>query len=164
MLGLPGQVILAHRDAPIGFTAEAPFLPELVGRTLAGVGSLDGRRVCADAAFLSRSNCEAIALAGGVPRIFPKRNSTFMSFGSAAWAPMLSLFLGDTQGWLRDYHQRSLSETGWSTFKRMSPRPLRTRLAVRRPSERKARFLVYNLVRLASLHRQRALLAPLLAN
>ena len=77
---------------------------------------------------------------------------------------MLGGFLGDTQAWLREYHQRSLSETGWSTFKRLFPRPLRTRLVTRRPCERRTRFLVYNLVRLTRLNRQHLLNHPLPTN
>ncbi len=45
----------------------------------------------ADAAFLSRENCNAIGDAGATPRIFPKDNVTLRAHGSGAWRKMLGV-------------------------------------------------------------------------
>ena len=152
MLTVPHQIITAHTSLRAGFENESPLLEPLLDQTRQHHPYLG--IVSADAAFLSRKNCTLIENAGGIPRIAPKKNVTvFKRIGSDAWIHMLMDLIADPQAWLRDYHQRSLSETGWSTHKRRHPRPLRRRIPYRRVSEKHARFTVDNLVRLAYLSR-----------
>ncbi|MDG7041872.1 MAG: transposase [Nitrososphaerota archaeon] len=104
-----------------------------------------------DAAYPSRRNCSLIASHGAVPRLFPRKNSTFNSKGSSAWRTMLEEFLNDTQKWLELYHERSKMETINSTTKRIMPAPVRKRLVMRKATEIAARICVYNLRQLVYL-------------
>lgn len=106
----------------------------------------------ADAAFLSRENCDLVTEAGATPRIVPKRNVTLNPGGSKAWGDMLDAFLDHTQERLHEYHPRSGSECHWSRDKARHG-PLRRRLDRRRGLERHARFTEGNLARLALLRR-----------
>jgi transposase len=128
--------------------SECPVLPDLLPAAGA-FPSLDA--VSADGLFLSRDNVDAIASLGAKPRILPKRNVSFKRKGSDAWFHMLWELLEDPQAWLREYHPRSLAETGYSTFKRDFPKPLRRRLKRRRDTEALVRFCDYNLKRLCYL-------------
>ncbi len=105
----------------------------------------------ADAAFLSRENCNAIGDAGATPRIFPKDNVTLRAHGSGAWRKMLMEFVNDTQRWLESYHHRSIMETINSTMKRTQPYPVRKRLVMRKATEILARIGVYNIRQLVYL-------------
>lgn len=158
LLALPHQLVAAHITLRVGFTAESPALEPLVEKALRYRDALPGP-FTGDAAFLSRRNCDVVAAAGGVPRFFPKRGITFKRLGSDAWVQMLGDFLRDPQAWLRQYHQRSLSETGWSTDKRRHG-PLRRRVARCREAEKHARFTVGNLTRLGYLRRLGRLALP----
>lgn len=151
MLTVPHMIVTAHVKRIVGFENESPTLKPLIETTVAHHGRLDGF-VTADAAFLSRANCDLIEKAGATPRIFPKRNATLNPGGSKAWRAMLDHFLDHTQDFLHEYHPRSLSEAHWSRDKTRHG-PLRRRIDRRRGLERHARFIEGNLARLAVLRR-----------
>jgi transposase len=109
--------------------------------------------VSADAGYLSRQNCSFIvnklsALAG----IFPKKDSVLNARGCRAWRHMMFDFTYETRKWLRDYHIRSISETGNSVLKSRFPRPLLKRLDCRRGVESFSKICCYNLRRLIYIH------------
>ncbi len=153
MLTVPHLMIAAHVPLAVGFDNECPTLKPLLEATVKRHGALNGAIVTGDAAFLSRDNCTLIEDYGGVPRIFPKRGVTLAPQGHRAWTRMLTTFLENPQGWLRDYHARSTSECGWNRDKHRNPRPLRRRLHRRRGTEKHLRFTTNNLTRLAYLRR-----------
>jgi transposase len=124
---------------------ESPYFPRVV-QDLSGYPNLEF--VVGDSAFLSRGNCTLVASLGAEPRFFPKAHTTFKRFGSDAHVRMLWRFVEDLQGWLREYHPRSLAESGFSALKRRDPRPLRRRLKDRKALEVEARFFAANLRRL----------------
>ena len=64
-------------------------------------------------------NASAIAAVGAIPLLYPKKNVTLKAKGHPAWKYMLYQFIKDTQSWLRQYHQRSISESVNSAFHRM---------------------------------------------
>ena len=103
----------------------------------------------ADAAFISRENCSAIASSGALPRIFPKKDISH--WGPDAWMEMLEEFVFDTQTWLEKYHRRSIVETVNSTLKGAMPSPVREKLIVRKATEIAARICIYNIRRLVYL-------------
>lgn len=128
---------------------ESPYFEPLLAETAALYERID--LVPADSAYLSRRNCDLVASVGAMPRFYPKQNITLKRKGSKKWAEMLLGFIGDPQGWLRDYHTRSICETAYSTFKRDFPIPLRRRIRLRRKLEAFARACDYNLKRLCYL-------------
>lgn len=128
---------------------ESPYLETLLSETATHYQRID--LVTADAAYLSRDNCDLIAQAGAIPRIYPKQGLTLKKKGSKAWTEMLLAFIDDPQAWLREYHRRSISETANSTLKRDYPNPLRKRIKLRRKQEAFTRTCDYNLKRLCYL-------------
>ncbi|MFQ6127384.1 MAG: transposase [Thermoplasmata archaeon] len=127
---------------------ESPMLPSMMEDSK-GYSFLEV--VSGDAGFLSRENCTAIEDLGAAPRLFPKRGITLKRKGSDAWIHMLHSFIRDTQEWLREYHSRSIAESGYSIFKRDFPLPLRRRLRWRRRTEAFTRACCHNLKRLCYL-------------
>lgn len=128
---------------------ESPYLEEAVSRVSSLYDSID--IWSADAGYISRINVTAIEDAGGIPRIYPKKDDTFKAKGSPAWKKMHYALINDPQRWLREYHQRSISETVNSTYLRMFPKPLSRIIRRRRFYEGFARICVYNLKRLLYL-------------
>lgn len=104
-----------------------------------------------DAAFLSHLNCSLVSSLGAQPRFMPKSSCTFKRGGSDSYVHMLWRFVEDTQEWLREYHPRSIAESGFSAEKRRDPRPVRRRLKDRKVTEIKARFCRENMRRLCYL-------------
>lgn len=104
-----------------------------------------------DAAFLSRKNASLVSALGAIPRFYPKKNVTCRAYGSPAWRKMLHQLINDPQAWLRDYHQRSMSESVNSAFKRMFEKKLTRRIRSRRITESEARSCDYNIKRFSYL-------------
>ena len=104
-------------------------------------------KVVGDAAYLSRPNCDLVEGLGATPYFFPKRGLSFKRLGSDAWIHMLGAFLQDPQGWLHEYHPRSLVECFNRVWKHDFPTPLARRLDGRRATEVLARGIDYNLKR-----------------
>lgn len=111
----------------------------------------DTHLVLADAGFLSRRNCGLVDSIGAQPRIMPRRDSTFKRKGGDAYIRMMQGFVRDTQGWLGEYHMRSVAESGYSAEKRANPNPVRRRIHGRKQTEIVARFCNENLRRLCYL-------------
>jgi len=128
---------------------ENPYFPSLLQQTLEAYDQVS--TITADPAYLSRDNCTLITQADATPRIYPKEEITLNSKGSSGWTEMLLNFIDDPQEWLREYHHRSIVETGFSTLKRDYPKPLRKRLDPRRKQEAFTRACGYNLKRLCYL-------------
>ena len=128
---------------------ESPYLKPLLNQIAELYAEI--AVLCADAAFISRENCNEVARHGAVPRIFPRENVTPWARGSQAWRKMLTEFVTDTQRWLSEYHPRSIMETINSTIKRTQPCPVRKRLVMRKSTEILAKICVYNIRQLVYL-------------
>jgi len=140
---------------------ESPFFEPLLEETADRYEQVE--LVSADAAYLSRDNCDLVEEYGGVPRIFPKKGSTLRRRGSWAWSEMLSDFVEDPKEWLREYHTRSNVESGFSAFKRDFLAPLRKCIGRRRKTEAFARACDYNLKRACYVRRREGLTASWMA-
>ena len=149
MVGCTYKVISAFEQAVNPGDHESPYFSPLLAETCSSYDRID--LVPGDSAYLSRDNCDHVARVGGVPRFYPKQGLTLKRRGSKAWREMLFGFIDDPQGWLREYHPRSISESAFSVFKRDFPVPLRKRLRLRRKQEVFARVCDYNLKRLCYL-------------
>ncbi len=116
---------------------ESPYFESLLEETAERYAQID--IVSADAAYLSRENCDLVEEKGGMPRIYPRKGTTLKRKGSWAWTEMLLDFMDDPHKWLREYHIRSNAESGFSAFKRNFLAPLRKCIGRRRKTEAFAR-------------------------
>lgn len=129
---------------------ESPYMEGLVIETSKRYNRMDF--VYGDAAFLSRDNCDIIESVGARPRIYPKENTTINAKGSPAWKRMLLSLVKYPQQWLAEYHNRSISESVNSSWKRRFRKPLNRLIACRRKFEVYARACVHNIRRLSYLY------------
>jgi len=127
------------------YAAESPYLESSLENVMQIYSSVD--MMTGDWAFLSRENTSAIAFAGAIPLLYPRKNVTLRAKGHPAWKHMLYQFLEDTQTWLRQYHQRSISESVNSAFHRMFSRKLTRRARSRRRTETLVRICDFNIKR-----------------
>lgn len=148
MIGLSTKMFTSFDIAGPG--SECRYLPALLKETSERYGRIEA--VVADAEFLSRENCSAIADVGAVPYIFPKVGITLNQGGSVAWKRMLLSLIDDPQEWLEEYHKRSIDETVNSVWKRKYTRPLSREIKDRRKVEVFARVVCFNIRRLSYLH------------
>ena len=101
-----------------------------------------------DGIYANRPTCRTVSEAGVEPVFLPARNVTFKKKKVSAWVKMLERFVTDPQDFLRAYHGRSISETGFSMEKRAFPKPILKRLPVRKETESFLRGLCHNVKRL----------------
>ncbi|MGI0053478.1 MAG: hypothetical protein ACRECR_04365 [Thermoplasmata archaeon] len=73
------------------------------------------------------------------------------SRGVSGWRPSYWGLIVNPQGWLADYHMRSVSEVVWGAITIRQPRKILKRLGVRQETEATLRAVTYNLRRLAYL-------------
>jgi len=88
---------------------DAPTLPALWKQTM----EIHGKYIQTaqfDSGFISRENVGIVA-EYATPYFFPKRNLTLKPKGVPAWRDMLWQCVTNTQEWLRNYHERSNSES-----------------------------------------------------
>ena len=76
---------------------------------------------------------------------------TFKSKGSLGWYDMLYSLWEDPQGWLEEYHMRSISETVNSMVKCRFGAPLRKRLESRKETETRLKLVGHNIRRVGYL-------------
>jgi transposase len=148
-VGTTFKIIASFARTRSPFSNESPYLRPLLDQVVELYAMV--AKVSVDSGLLSRENCTLIEKAGALPRMFPKKNSSIKTKGSAAWRKMMLEFIEDTQAWLREYHSRSIVETVNSTLKRLFVVPLRKRLVERKATELLARIVVYNIRQLVYL-------------
>jgi len=123
-----------------GTRHDSPILKRLLNPIPKGSGD-----ACLDPAYLSRRNCNLIAMKGRTPIIKPKRNTTIRKRGSQPWRDMITLWLEDKQKFLTRYHQRSKAESVYSSLKRCYGNHLSSRKAKAQRRELHLRTLSYNI-------------------
>jgi transposase len=149
MVGCGNKLFSAVQLAGKSVDNESPYFGPLLSETARSYERVDC--VLGDGAFGSRQNCSLVADAGGVPRLYPRKNVTLRMFGSVAWQQMLVDLVEHPQDWLREYHSRSIVESAFSVLKRDYPNPLRRKVPFRRRQEAFIRVCNYNLKRLCYL-------------
>ena len=95
-----------------------------------------------DAGFVDRKLTRKISEFGMKPFIFPKKNLK-LNWGMSWQLMYLDLFF-ETQKWLREYHQRSHTESFHSSFKRRN-KPLLKHNPISRLTQLTARIIIHNL-------------------
>ena len=101
-----------------------------------------GKSLCLDAGFIDRKLTREIAELGIQPFIFPKKNLDLN--GSVHWKKMFLELFYDTQNWLKEYHQRSHTESFHSSFKRKN-KPLMKFNSLSKLVQLTARIIIHNL-------------------
>jgi len=82
------------------------------------IKEVEGNSLRLDAGFVDRELVKLLGQIGLKPYIFPKKNLTLNSRGNKEWTRMYLELLNDVQNWLKEYHQRSHTESFHSAFKR----------------------------------------------
>jgi len=103
--------------------------------------------LCADSAYLSRRNCDLIAMNGRTPYIKPKKNTQVKARGSQTWRSMIKLYREDRKIFDRHYHQRSLVESVYSVLKTVFGNHLTSRRRKAQRRELMCRVIAYNIDR-----------------
>ncbi len=109
------------------------------------------RLITGDGLYANRPTCSKVGSAGVRPVFLPASNVTMKKKGVTEWVHMLTSLADAPQEYLRDYHQRSISETGFSMDARAFPAPIRKRLRHRKETASSLRFLCHNVKRLSYL-------------
>jgi len=106
------------------------------------IEDVKGNSLRLDAGFVDRELTSKIAELGMKPLIFPKKNVDIN--GRIAWRAMYLELFYETQEWLKEYHQRSHSESFHSSFKRKN-KPLMKINDVSKLTQLTARIIIHNL-------------------
>ena len=106
------------------------------------IEEVKGNSLRLDAGFVDKQLTAKIAELGMKPYIFPKKNIDIN--GRIAWKSMYLELFFDTQGWLREYHQRSHTESFHSSLKRRN-KPILKNNPISRLTQLTARIVIHNL-------------------
>jgi len=106
------------------------------------IQEVNGKSLCLDAGFVDRELTRKISELGMKPFIFPKKNLDLN--GSIYWKNMLLELVKNTQEWLKEYHQRSHTESFHSSFKRKN-KPLMKFNSFSKLVQLTARIIIHNL-------------------
>jgi hypothetical protein len=104
-----------------------------------------------DGAYSIRALVDLTRHHGVECRFLPQRNVNLKSFGVAGWKSALGGLAVNPQGWVAEYHLRSVSEVVGGALKIRQPRKILKRLKCRRETEGTLRAVTYNLRRIAYL-------------
>lgn len=106
------------------------------------IREVKGTSLCLDAGFVDRELTRKISELGIKPFIFPKKNLDLN--GSVYWKNMFLELFNNTQEWLKEYHQRSHTESFHSSFKRKN-KPLMKFNSFSKLVQLTARIIIHNL-------------------
>jgi len=106
------------------------------------IQEVQGNSLCLDAGFIDRELTRKISELGIKPFIFPKKNLNLN--GSIYWKKMFLELFYDAQNWLKEYHQRSHTESFHSSFKRKN-KPLMKFNSFSKLVQLTARIIIHNL-------------------
>ena len=106
------------------------------------IENVKGTSLCLDAGFIDRELTRKISELGMKPFIFPKKNLDIN--GSIYWKNMFLELFQNTQEWLKEYHQRSHTESFHSSFKRKN-KPLMKFNSFSKLVQLTARIIIHNL-------------------
>jgi transposase len=112
--------IITAAEASWGHDNDSPFFENLIKDTSF---NFKVKKVYADAAYLSKKNCQLVADMGARPFIMPKSNTkevmTLQYKGKiSAWREMIALWKSNEELFREYYHKRSNVESTFSMMKR----------------------------------------------
>ena len=101
-----------------------------------------------DGLYAVKDIVRTIADADMTPITLPRRDTVFKKNGNMAWIKLLEKIVDNPQTFLRTFHQRSISESGFSTDKRKNTRPILKKLDKRKETESFLRGTNHNIKQL----------------
>jgi transposase len=140
LLIAPSNLAILNLNITKGTRHHSPILEKLLKPIPEGVDA-----TCLDPAYLSRQNCNLIAMKGRTPIIKPKRNTTIRKRGSQPWRDMIPLWLEDKESFVKRDHQRSKAESVYSSLKRCYGNYLSSRKRKTQRRELHLGILTYNI-------------------
>ena len=108
-VGVQYKLISGMSISPDHSIGETTMFPEAFGQTLDCHPHLDG--ILGDGIYGCRWITDLVSGNHATPHFLPRSNVTFKSKGALGWYDMLYSLWEDPQGWLEEYHMRSISET-----------------------------------------------------
>jgi len=148
-VGVQYKLISGISISPDHSIGETTMFPEAFGQTLNCHPDLDG--VLGDGIYGCRWITDLVSANHATPHFLPRSNVTFKSKGALGWYDMLYSLWEDPQGWLEEYHMRSISETVNSMVKCRFGAPLRKRLDSRKETETRLKLVGHNIRRVGYL-------------
>jgi transposase len=103
------------------------------------------KEVCADKAYLGRSNLETVDKYGGVPYIPFKSNSSIKGEAGTLWEKMYLYYNFNREDFERHYHQRSQAETVFSMVKAKFQDNVMSKTQTAMKNEVLCKFLCHNI-------------------
>lgn len=148
MIGVRTQIITAA-EVTEGNMHDSPFLPGLVKTTAT---NFEMKNVCADLGYLGQENLRAIVAAGAEPRIPFKANSV-ESKHDDLWNRLLAFYTFNRPAFGAVYHKRSLTESTFSSIKRVLGGTVRAKTFEGQKTEVFMKVLCHNIrVLVQSMH------------
>ena len=148
-VGVQYKLISGMTISPDHSIGETTMFPEAFDQTLHCHPNLEN--VLGDGIYGCRWITDLVAGNHATPYLLPRSNVTFKSRGFAGWYDMLFPLWKDPQGWLEEYHMRSISETVNSMVKCRFGAPLRKRLGSRKETETRLKLVAHDIRRVGYL-------------
>ncbi|MBT5022293.1 transposase [Candidatus Woesearchaeota archaeon] len=101
---------------------------------------------CADKAYSSRANTQAVTEAGAVPFLMPKKNFKTRSKGFPAWNKMIRMFRKQESYFRQFYHKRSNVETSFAMIKRRISNSVSSKNSVAQINEALCLVIAHNIL------------------
>ena len=107
----------------------------------------DVKRISADAAYPGHENFDAAESWGATLFTpFQHRHVRPPAFDQSAWARAYRMFYDNFDEWYPSYHRRSLSETAFSTIKRLLGETIRSKTPIAQINEMLLKVLTHNII------------------
>ncbi len=140
MVGVKTLVITGVEVTP-GNKNDSPELPSLIAQT---AKNFDMREVSADLGYYGKKNLHAIVNAGALPYI-PFKPTSRPDRKDQLWTRNLAYFVANQPEWMAHYHKRSLSESLFSSVKRVLGSTVKAKSFDGQVSEVYLKVLAHNL-------------------
>jgi transposase len=148
-VGVKYKLISGISISPDHSIGETTMFPEAFDQTLNCHPNLEN--VLGDGIYGCRWITNMVSANHATPYFLPRSNVTFKSKGALGWYDMLYSLWEDPQGWLEEYHMRSISETVNSMVKCRFGAPLRKRLVSRKETETRLKLVAHDIRRVGYL-------------
>ena len=141
MVGVKTKTIVSM-EVTLGNKGDSPQFIPLLEKGKEGAKILD---VCADKAYSSRANLEAVTKIGAIPYVPFKENATGKAMGSRVWKTIYNYFILHQEEFMDHYHQRSNVESVFSMIKRKFGNNVRSKSFIGMKNEILAKAVVHNI-------------------